>query len=153
MCKDLNVNGLLKIVEEISNISNNPFTFKSLHVHPRGNIEEFIQRKQEVYLGSDIFLQLSLSESGPYATLDAMLCGLPIVASNVGLFYKDVPEECFVKVDWKRNGDTEYILEKLNYAWEKRHSLSKNAREWYVKNCRFEKWRHKMIDQVSEMSC
>jgi len=133
-----------KIIEEISNISNNPFTFKNLRVLPQGNIEEFIQRKQEAYLSADMFLQLSLSEAGPYATLDAMLCGLPIVASNVGLFYKDVPEECFVKIDWKRNGDMEYVLEKMKYAWENRYSLSKNAREWYMENCRFEKWSDKM---------
>ena len=59
-----------------------------------------IKRKQNIYLQSDIFLQISNSEGNSYATLDALICGLPIVSSNVGLFYKDVPEDCFVKLEW-----------------------------------------------------
>ena len=30
-------------------------------------------------------------------TLDALLCGLIVVSTNVGLFFKDVPDDCFVK--------------------------------------------------------
>ena len=132
-----------KIIESIQNKSN-LFQFNPLEVYPQGNIQNFIERKQNIYLKSDIFLQLSLSEGNSYATLDAMLCGIPVVASNVGLFYKDVPEDCFVKVDWQKNNDTEYLLERLKYAWDNRKELSINARKWYMKNCRFQLWKNQI---------
>ena len=40
-----------------------------------------------------------------------------------------MPEDCFVKLDWERNGDSKYVQEKLEYAWEHRERLSKNARK------------------------
>ena len=58
-------------------------------------------------------MQLSNSEGNSYATLDALLCGLVVISSNVGLFYKDVPEDCFVKLDWKRLNDIPYLIEKI----------------------------------------
>ena len=120
------------------------FEFNNLNVYPQGNIRDFIDKKQDMYLNSDIFLQLSLSEGNSYATLDAMLCGIPVVASNVGLFYKDVPEDCFVKVDWQKNDDIDYVLEKLEYAWKNKEKLSKNAKMWYINNCSFKNWNEKM---------
>ena len=93
---------------------------------------------------------MSLCEGNSYATLDALLCGIPVVASNVGLFYKDVPEDCYVKLEWEKNGDAKYVEERLRYAWEKREELSKNAREWYLKNCRFDEWIKKMRSIVTE---
>ena len=73
-------------------------------------------------------------------TLDALLCGIPVVSSNVGLFYKDIPEDCFVKIEWERNNDLKYIEEKLNYAWENKEILSKKGREWYLANCNLNNW-------------
>ena len=137
------VNKGSKQVEFMSN--NTKFQFRKLSVYPdKKGYDDFNRRKQDIYLQSDIFLQISLSEGNSYATLDALICGLPIVASNVGLFYKDVPEDCFVKLEWERNGDVKYVQEKLEYAWEHRESLSKNARKWYMENCRFTDWINKM---------
>ena len=67
-----------------------------------------------------MFLQISLCEGNSYATLDALICGLVIIASDVGAFYKDVPENCFVKLDWRRNNDINYVQSKIDYAWENR---------------------------------
>ena len=114
-----------------------------------GDIRSFNKKKQDIYLDSDIFLQISNSEGNSYATLDALLCGLPIVASNVGLFYKDVPENCFVKMDWRRNSDVNYVKEKIEEAWRRREELSKNCRQWYLDNCRFIDWEKKMKELVS----
>ena len=103
-------------------------------------------------LNSDIFLQLSLCEGNSYATLDALVCGVPVVSSDVGIFYKDVPEDCFVKIDWRRNNDLNYIEEKLNYAWENKEILSKKGREWYLNNCQLDHWisvmRHTIFDNI-----
>ena len=131
----------------INQLKNNEdgFVFKNLSVFPiQGDIEDFIRRKQGEYINSDIFLQLSLSEGNSYATLDALLCGLPVVASNVGLFYKDIPEDCFVKIEWEKNNDLEYVNNKLKYAWENKEKLSNNARQWYMSNCSNEIWQKKM---------
>ena len=138
----------------IKNIPN--FKFQQLKCFLDSNnltekgINQFNRRKQEIYLNADIFLQISNSEGNSYATLDALICGIPVVSSNVGLFYGDVPDDCYVKLEWERNGEPEYVEKRLRYAWEKREELSRNARKWYLKNCRFEKWIEKMREIVTE---
>ena len=118
------------------------FNFKQLNVMPAGNnVKDFNKRKQDIYLSSDIFLQISNSEGNSFATLDALICGMVIVASNVGLFYKNVPEDCFVKMDWRKHHDIDYVQEKIEYAWKNRESLSRNARKWYIENCSFKNFK------------
>jgi hypothetical protein len=77
------------------------------------------------------------------------MCGLVVVASNVGLFYDNVPADCFVKLDWERNGELEYVTEKLKYAWDNRETLSRKGREWYMQNCRFRDWKLEMTSLLS----
>ena len=121
------------------------FRFKQLNVRiQNGDIDRFNKVKQIIYCTSDIFLQLSTSEGNSYATLDALICGLVVISSDVGLFYKDVPEDCFVKIDWRKLNDVPYLIEKIKYAWENKEILAKNAREWYMKNYRFIDWKIKM---------
>ena len=121
------------------------FTFNQLNVSIKNNnIEDFNKRKQNIYLENDIFLQLSNSEGNSYASLDALLCGLVVVASNVGLFYGDIPEDCFVKLDWERINDVDYVCSKLKYAWNNREEIGKKGRDWYMNNCRFVDWKKKM---------
>ena len=137
-------------IQKLVNNSNN-FKFNKLSVWPtQAGINDWNRRKQDAYLNSDIFLQLSLCEGNSYATLDALLCGIPVVSSNVGLFYSDVPEDCFVKIEWERNNDAKYVEEKLKYAWENKEELSKKGREWYLKNCRFGDWINKMRDIINK---
>lgn len=121
------------------------FEFKQLSIGCNDkNFKDFNRRKQDIYLGSDIFLQIATSEGNSYATLDAMISGLVIVASNVGLFYKNVPENCFVKLDWEKNNDINYVREKILEGWKRREELSKNCRMWYLDNCRFIDWEKRM---------
>lgn len=124
------------------------YRFEQLNVYPQGDYKEFNNRKQDIYLKSDIFLQISNSEGFSYAALDAILCGIPLVSSNVGFCYKDLPDDCFVRLDWKRNGDVEYVREKIQYAWNNRETLSKNARKWYMENCRFCDWERKFKEII-----
>jgi hypothetical protein len=131
----------------ISNLQRNMknFTFRKLSISCNGkNFQDFNKRKQDIYLECDIFLQISMSEGNSYATLDALLCGLVIVASNVGLFYKDVPDNCFIKLEWEKNKDHDYVKQKILEGWERREELSKNCRQWYLDNCRFIDWEKKM---------
>jgi len=140
----------LSIVNKLSCKSKYNFKKLLIKTNKSESLESFNKRKQQIYLDSDIFLQLSVSEGNSYATLDAMLCGLVIVASDVGLFYSDVPENCFVKIPWEKNNDVDYVLEKINWAWENKETLSKNAREWYLANYKFSDWTNKMYSVVNE---
>ena len=143
--------GIKKGSKVINYLSHNidKYKFKQLQVYIDNNgIDNFNERKQNIYLNCDIFLQISNSEGNSYATLDALLCGLVVVSSNVGLFYNDVPEDCFVKIEWQRNNDADYIKSKLDYAWENKEILTKKAREWYFNNCRLNNWIQKMKDIV-----
>jgi glycosyltransferase involved in cell wall biosynthesis len=135
----------LFIIQQLKN-SINDYEFKHLNTYPLNinEIENWINRKQTLYLECDLFLQLSLCEGNSYATLDALLCGIPVVSSNVGLFYKDIPEDCFVKIDWKRNNDLNYIKEKIDYALEHKEDIGKKGREWVLKNCNIKDWINKI---------
>jgi glycosyltransferase involved in cell wall biosynthesis len=140
----------------VNNLSKlDTFIFKKLSVYPKvlsqTGIDDFNRRKQDIYLTSDIFLQISLCEGNSYATLDALLCGIPVVSTNTGLFYSDVPDDCCVKIDWKRRNDLHYIKEKLEYAWKHKEEIGKKGRDWYLKHCGFGDWKNKMHQLVINM--
>lgn len=125
-----------KIIPVIKQKIGDKFQFNQLNVSMKnGDIQNFNKQKQQIYINHDIFLQISSSEGNSFATLDALICGLVVVASDVGLFYKDVPDNCFVKMDWRRQDDPNYVRKCLEKAWENREELSKNARKWYLENC------------------
>ncbi len=138
------------VVDSLS--KSDQFIFKRLSVHPtelsQYGIDDFNRRKQAIYLESDMFLQISLCEGNSYATLDALLCGIPVISTNTGLFYSDVPEDCFVKIDWKRRTDVNYVKEKIEYAWKHKEELGRKGREWYMKNCKFVDWSSKMKELI-----
>lgn len=68
--------------------------------------------------------------------------------SNVGLFYKDVPEDCFVKIPREKNDDVKFVQEKLQYAWTHKEELDRNARKWYLENCNLNDWLIKMREFI-----
>lgn len=142
------VNKGKRIVDQLS-MGNNRYTFKQLSVRSNGprevDITDFNRRKQQIYIDSDLFLSISLCEGNSYAALDALLCGIPVVSSDVGLFYRDIPDDCFVKLDWTRMDDIEYVKEKVDYALEHKEIIGRKGREWYLANCRFDKWSTNMM--------
>ena len=138
------------VVAQLSQIDK--FIFKKLSVHPnqisQAGIDDFNRRKQDIYLNSDIFLNISLCEGFSYSALDALLCGIPVISTNTGLFYSDIPEDCFVKIDWEKRNNLDYVKEKLYYAWEHKEELGCKGREWYLKNCKFNNWKNKIHQLV-----
>lgn len=116
------------------------------------NINKYNENKKQIYNMVDVFLQLSNSEGNSYATLDALACGIPVVSTKVGLFYKDVPNNCFVSLDTNKlkpgEEDINYILERLDYAYNNRKELSLNAKKWYTRTYSFSNWKYKMIELV-----
>ena len=123
------------------------YIFTNLYVYPnkRGeSLESFNNRKQEIYLNCDIYLQLSVCEGYSYSAIDALLCGLLVIATDTGLFYKDVPEDCFVKLDWTRLNDHDYIKNRIEYGWKNKETISKKGREWFIQNHSFIDWKDRM---------
>ena len=137
------------IVEEL--MKKDKYRFVPMNVYPdKNNINEWNKRKQKAYVDCDVYLQLSLCEGFSYAALDALLCGIPVISSNVGLFYNDIPDDCFLKIDWERMNDEEYIEEKINYALKNKKELGRKGRDWYLKNCSFNLWKNKMKQVILE---
>ena len=131
------------------------FEFIQLNIQPFENetYENFNKRKQNIYLNSDIFLQLANSEGFSYATQDAMICGLVVVSTNVGAYFGDVDKEAYIELDWKKcytEIDYDYICDQIKLAWKKKEILSTNSRKWYLENCRFVDWEKKMKDIVNK---
>lgn len=132
------------------------FEFKQLSVMPEKNetLESFNLRKQEQYLQSDIYLMISNSEAGPYTSIDATICGLVNISTNIGIFEGDVPKNCYVEIDWKMcygdDIDYNYLCNKIRDAWNNKEILSINARKWYMENCRFVDWEQKMKKVIDD---
>jgi len=132
------------------------FKFVQLRISPISgeSLESFNNRKQQIYLDADMFLQIANSEGNSYATLDSLINGLVTISTNVGAFYKDVSKDAYVELEWSKcygdNIDYDYLCKQIRYAWENREELSKNARKWYMENCRFSDWEKKMKEVVNE---
>lgn len=66
----------------------------------------------------------------------------------------DVSKNAQVELNWEKcygdKIDYQYICDKIRYAWANKEELSKNGREWYMKNCRFIDWKKKMINTVND---
>ena len=134
------------------------FKFVQLKIMPENNetLESFNERKQKIYIKSDIFLQISNSEGYSYASNDSLLNGLVTIATNVGGFYGDVDKNAFVELDWRKcydeNIDYEYLCNKIRSAWCNKEKLSRKGREWYMNNCKFIDWEKKMKNIVSNFN-
>jgi glycosyltransferase involved in cell wall biosynthesis len=146
------VNKGRRIVDQLS-MSNNRYTFKQLSVRSNGprevDIIDFNRRKQRIYIDSDLFLNVSLCEGFSYSALDALLCGIPVVSSDVGLFYRDIPDDCFVKLNWTRMNDIDYVKDKIEYAIKHKETIGRKGREWYLTNCRFDKWSDNVVSYIN----
>lgn len=133
--------------------STNDFVFEPLAVHYSPKIHksfnDYNKAKQQFYTNRDIFLQLSVCEGNSFATLDAFLCGNVIVATDVGLTFADVPDDCYIKLDYKRIHDTNYIITKLKEAWENKETLAENARKFFLTHCSMDKWKKQMTTLVN----
>lgn len=109
---------------------------------------DFHARKQAAYLACDVFLQLSYCEGGPYATLDALQMGMPVVATRVGLFHADVPAECFIPVDLRADGKCDGLADALLRAHRSGPDIGAKARSFYTARCGFARWCDSMRELI-----
>lgn len=59
--------------------------------------------KEGAYSQASIYLSLSLSEGCSYASLDALACGLPVISTDCGLFYKDIKPAASISYEDRDN--------------------------------------------------
>lgn len=90
------------------------------------NLEEL----PEIYRNADIFILPSVMEGMPSVVLQAMACGLPIIASRVKGF-EEILEENVNGLTAEYNNPTEFAsaIEKLIKSPELRKTMSKNSYE------------------------
>lgn len=126
------------------------FTFIKVSTKNNTNIDEHNKELNDIYMSADIFLQLSLAEGNSYATLDAFNKNLLICGTNVGLLYKDIPQDTFVSIDWEKRDDTTLIANKIRYLWENKEKYKNKSKKWFDENCRFFYWENKMKDLINK---
>lgn len=70
------------------------------------------------YEDKNIYLCLSVSEGNSYSMMDAIACGLPVLSTDVGLFYGDYDKRLGEVISWKDRNNFSLIREKLEYIYE-----------------------------------
>jgi glycosyltransferase involved in cell wall biosynthesis len=78
------------------------------------------------YNSSDVFVLPSFYEGMPLTVLEAMACGLPVVAFRVG----GLPDCVFDDINGYlvEPGNIKELIEKIKLAYENRERLGKNGR-------------------------
>lgn len=110
----------------IAELLKNDFEFRYLGAEAGEEQDKFAQ--------GDIFIQSSFYEGNSYAAIEAMSCGLPVVASRAGLFEDTVFDFPIGEiVDW--NAPAEDFVKAIKFLWSKKSTYA--PREWVKKNANF----------------
>jgi glycosyltransferase involved in cell wall biosynthesis len=130
-----------KIIKELRN-QNTMFTFNQLSC---GQYE-----KTSGYINHNIYLCLSVSEGNSYSMMDAIACGLPVLSTNVGLFYGDNTDILGEVIDWNQRNNISLILDKLMYIY---HGYERyNPKKWLQDTIPFDSWILQWQNLVKEIS-
>jgi len=106
---------------------------KKLKEKPNCTITGFVNNVQDYLKAMDIFVMPSLTETTSLATLEAMSCGLPVIASRVG-YIKDYITRNYNGLFFPKNNAALLALKLENLIQDTalRFSLGENARKTIV---------------------
>lgn len=128
------------------------FEFKNMDLSfENKTIDKYNKLKQLYYLNGDIYLCLSKVEGASYSTIDAMLCNLLIVSTDVGIMENEVSKESFQIIEWN-NLDIDLVCEKIKLIWKNKDKYNNKSREEYFKIISWEKWRNLWYKIVHDFS-
>jgi hypothetical protein len=119
------------------------YKFVRIQTSNTQNINEHNNELSTIYQNADIYLQLSVAEGNSYATLDGFNHNLLICSTNIGLLYKDAPLKTFVKINWKKRDDIDYVAKKIQYLWNNKEKYKNKSKKWFDKKCNMKKWKKK----------
>ena len=112
---------------------------------------KFLGRRLDVEMilpAFDVFVMSSLSEGFPNAVLEAMACGVPVIATSVGGIRELViPEETGRLVSPNSTGELAEAMIRIAENPSTRNEFSINARQYVEKHFRFET----IANQLKEM--
>lgn len=129
------------ILQEIERRLCDKFKFKLLQA-PEGKEVSF-------YQWADLALSCSYYEGNSYFLLEAMACGLPVVATETGLFEDQSFEGSGMGVIvYPYNAKVEYFIEAIELIFKDKKRYV--PRRWVLENCSLEKWEKQWKDFLKE---
>lgn len=97
------------------------------------------------YAQGDLYIQCSFYEGNAFASVEAMSCGLPVIASRTGLFEDtDLGNHVGETVEW--NASAEDFAKAIEYVWSNKNIY--NPREWVINNANFGKFKKDWQDYI-----
>ena len=123
----------------------NPELVKKLKEMRNCKVTGFVNNVQEYLKAMDVFVMPSLTETTSLATLEAMSCGLPVIATKVG-FIKSYLVKDHNGLFFPRNSSTMLAIkiEKLMKNPELMKTLGHNARKMVAYSFSWERSVNKM---------
>jgi glycosyltransferase involved in cell wall biosynthesis len=128
------------VLQQIEKLLEGKFKFKLLYA-PGGKEESF-------YQWADIALQCSYYEGNSYFVLEAMACGLPVVATEAGLFedMNFLGTKIGLFVPYRAN--VSMFVSAIESVYKNRAEY--NPRKWIEENCSFDLWAKQWKDFLKE---
>jgi glycosyltransferase involved in cell wall biosynthesis len=105
--------------------------------------------KANGYANQNIYLSLSACEGNSYAVMDAIACGIPVVATDVGLFGGDYDKRLGEIISWKDRANVSVVKEQLHNLYNSYEKY--NPTEWMNETIPFDQWKILWQDFVEEI--
>ena len=108
---------------------------ESLSVSDKISMIEFVENEklQRIYQESAVFVSSSLAEGVPKVLLEAMVCGLPVISTDLPQLI-DIVEDCGIIVPVKDSAAITSALEEMVSSPEKMQEYGKNSRQKVLEN-------------------
>ncbi|MBQ1180079.1 MAG: glycosyltransferase family 4 protein [Methanocorpusculum sp.] len=108
---------------------------ESLSISDKVLMVDFIPNDelQAVYQESEIFVSSSLAEGVPKTMLEAMVCGLPVISTDLPQLI-DIVDDCGIIVPVKDSAAITSALEEMVSSPEKMQEYGKNSRQKVLEN-------------------
>ena len=111
-------------------------------------VADYILAQQKTYLQCDMYLQLSNHDNSVYEVLDAAVCGIVILSTNIGAC-SDMPGDCYVRVEHHKARDKDYMAGRIEYGLANKMTLTENARRWVSEKHSKKIWKSEILKAMS----